>query len=154
MTQINKEEVLKKLLSKKYGGEYMKGTAYVKKALNSILDSWIQGENGEGMYKYSGGYWEVLLPLFKKYVPEKLKSYENMLCEEFDYTNERVRKLLDSGDEEQNVRNAIKYINYRIDSMAGANDFHYIEDENGEDIPYIPNMYIDINDHFDREYDS
>jgi len=126
---------------------------YVKKLANTLLDTWLKSENGEGLFRYAGGYWEVLLPILKKYAPDKLKRYENMLCEEFTYSNERVKELLDKGDEEKNIRNAVKYINHRIDSYCTPSEIHFIEDENGEIIPYMPNQSIDIDQYFGRDYD-
>ncbi|MGK9475597.1 hypothetical protein [Melioribacter sp. OK-6-Me] len=56
---------------------------YVIKQLNNLLNTWIKSEDGTGVYKYVGGYWELLLPLFKKYTPEGIKMYQNLICEEF-----------------------------------------------------------------------
>jgi len=127
--------------------------SYVKELAESLINTWLRAENGEGLYKYAGGYWEVLLPILRKYVPKKLKMYENMLGVEFNYSNEKVKELLDAGDEETNMRNAIEYINNRIDSFYLPSEVHFIDDGNGEDIPYIPNQNIDINQYYGRDYD-
>ncbi|MGK9475596.1 hypothetical protein [Melioribacter sp. OK-6-Me] len=67
--------------------------------------------------------------------------------------NDRIKEMLDSGDEETNVRNAIEYMNQRIDDMYTPNDYHYYYDEEtDEDIPYLPNTYIDIDEHYGREF--
>jgi len=122
----------------------------VKQLAESLLKNWIAQDKGEGLYKYAGGYWELLYPIFKKYTPDLLKRYENMLMEDFSYFNDDVRNLLDTGDEETNILEAIQYINDRIDSMASPQDVHYIELEDDEIIPYIPNQNIDIDNFWGR----
>lgn len=102
-------------------------------------------EDMKGWYKYFGGYWELVYPIFKKYNPEELKEYEDLLNEEFTYFNPRVREILDTGEEHYNIMLAVKYFNNRLDNYAGVNDIHYIEADDSDDeiIPYIPNQALD-----------
>lgn len=102
-------------------------------------------ENGERLYKYLGGYWEVIYPMFLKYAPEELKTYENTAVEEFVNFNPRVKELLDAGNEEENWANAINYYNGRL-KYYNASDQHIIEidydlmkDDEDDYIGYIPN---------------
>ena len=123
------------------------------KSCKKQLELWISNylQNGERTHCFAGGYWELLYPLFEKYAPSELKYYEDLICDEFSYFNPRVKEILDLGNEEKNYRKAIKYLNSRI-SFSDYDEVHYIHDpESGEDIPYLPNYYIDINSHYGRE---
>lgn len=118
-----------------------------------IINNWIDNYDkfGELMHNYTGGYWEVLYPVLKKYAPEKLEEYAKLIGQEFEIFNERVKELVDSGDEMTNYKNAIEYLNACF-SYTNCNDVHYVADEeNDEDIPYLPNQNIDIKQHLGRE---
>ncbi len=120
----------------------------------TLLGIWNANEDGSGQYKFTGGYWEVLYPLLKKYAPEELKRYQNLLSEEFNYFDERVKAKVDTGDEEQNFRNAVNYMNNRIRNMYAAGSEHQIDLGDDEIIAYLPNQNIDQNDYWGREDNS
>ncbi len=118
-----------------------------------LLRVWMTNEQGRGEYKYCGGYWEVLYPLLRKYAPEQLDSYERMLPENFDYFDDRVHEILDSGSEEKNFRNAVNYMNARM-AMYYPESVHHIEMGDDEILAYVPNQNIDQNDYWGREDNS
>lgn len=122
----------------------------VSELSKSLLENWIAEETGEGLYKFTGGFWEVLYPILKKYQPELLKRYENLLGEEFEYFNPIVKELYDCHSDEQNIVNAINYMNERM-SYATANEIYLIEIGGDELIPYMPNQNIDIQQYWGRE---
>lgn len=121
---------------------------------NILLHVWMLKEKGRGEYKFCGGYWEVLYPLLQKYAPEKLKEYERMLPDTFDYFDPRVKAALDAGDEESNFRNAVNYMNDRISSLYTTSSVHQIELGDDEILAYVPNQNIDQNQYWGREDNS
>lgn len=123
----------------------------VKQLADSLLQNWNETENGEGLFKFTGGYWEVLHPILKKYAPKQLAEYEKAAGETFDYFNEEVKKSLATGDEETDIKNAIDYLNGRLEQYATANDVHIIDLGDDNIIPYMPNQDIDPSDYFGRE---
>lgn len=118
--------------------------------LKTFLEVMKLQEKGFGTFKFFGVYWEVIHPLFNKYQPELLKSYENLLNEEFEYFNPRVKEIIDTGDEEQNFKNAVNHYNREF-QYKQTPDIDYVEDpDSGLDIAYMPNQSIDQNMHFGR----
>lgn len=112
-----------------------------------FLNQMTYQERGEGLYKYFGGYWEIVYPIFVEYAPKELKRYENTAMEEFMNFNPRVKELLDAGNEEKNWANAINYYNNRM-AYNNTHDTHIIEiddDKLKEDeddyIEYVPNVF-------------
>ena len=116
-----------------------------------ILDVWMQSEDGNGNYKLTGPYWEVLYPLLLKHAPEKLKQYESMLNDRFDYFDAEVKQAIDVGNEDQNYINAINYMNEMEDNFATTTYIHEVDLGNDRIKPYIPNQSIDENDYWGRE---
>ncbi len=123
----------------------------VKKVCKELLRNWIAQEDGSGLYKYSGRYWEILYPLLQKHAPEELKQYEKTVGEEFNYFNEDVQRRIDKRNDEKNLKITLEYINSRIDNYSKPSDVDYIELPNEELLPYVPNQNIDVNQHFGRE---
>lgn len=120
----------------------------------ALLDIWNANEDGTGRYKYTGGYWEVLYPLLDKYAPGELARYEELLSEQFDYFNERVKAAIDTGNEEENFRNAVNYMNSRMQSMYTAGSIHQIDLGDDEILGYLPNQNIDQSEYWGREDNS
>ncbi len=120
---------------------------YLTKMTKLILDNWIGNETGRGLFRYAGGYWELLYPILKKYQPGLLREYEGLVGE-FNYFNERVREKLDRGSEIENFVEALNYANSRIDDYASELEYHLILLDEGEDeiIKYIPNQALDQDD--------
>lgn len=107
-----------------------------------LLRLWISHENGEGHYKLTGAYWEVLLPILEKYAPDELEVYSQYVGEDFDLQNLQVKQTVDKGIEDTNYRNAIKYLNHRMDSYATPQDPHYVDLGDDNIVAYIPNQAI------------
>jgi hypothetical protein len=114
----------------------------IKEKCKSLIRVWIQQENGDGVYKLTGGYWEVLLPILEKYAPNELAEYGQLLGENFDIRNQQVKTLLDMGLEETNYKNALEFMNERIDMFATPQDPHYIDLGDDNIIAYIPNQAV------------
>lgn len=106
-----------------------------------LLLQWRANEQGEGLFRLTGPYWEVLYPILLKYAPNQLHAYENLIMEEFEVFNDDVKEVVDVGNEEKNYRNAIKYMNAREDMYATPLDPHYITIKNGDELEYIPNRW-------------
>lgn len=121
-------------------------------SVKTFLNLLIEQEDGSGLYKIFGGYWELAYPIMQNHAPEELKTYENMFPEDFEYFNPRVNEILTAGDEGKDWKNAVLYYNSRLDSHHTTQDVDYIPDpETGEDIPYLPNQSINVKQHFGRE---
>ena len=116
---------------------------------NQLLSQWIGQEDGQGIYKMTGAYWEVLLPILEKHSPDKLQAYANMLGEDFDIRNDRVQRIVDQLNEEKNYRNAILYFNNRQDSYATPADPHYLDFGDDNIVSYIPNEAMQEQPEFD-----
>lgn len=116
----------------------------VQQFFNIVL---LDQERGTGLFRYFGGYWEVIYPILKKYDPQDLNEYEGLLCDQFTYFNPEVKELLDAGDEESNWALGINYFNARRQYYS-ASDIHYIEpkDDEKDPIPYMPNQYVSFMD--------
>jgi hypothetical protein len=121
---------------------------FIKDTTHSILTYWLNTEKGRGEYKRVGGYWEVLYPILKKYQPDLLSRYENIIGD-FNYFNEDVRKLFDQGNELYNLIASLQYMEER--KYNQPDDVHYIEIEEDEYLPYIPNQNIDSQQYWGRE---
>lgn len=118
------------------------GNKTLSEKANLLLDVWIKSEDGSGQFKYTGYYWEVLHPILLKYCPEKLQQYEGILGYKFDYFDADVKEIVDSGSDEENYKNALDYMNWRIGSFAGVNDLHTLDMGDDEIIYYMPNQCI------------
>lgn len=128
----------------------MENKVNIKALSKSLLENWIAQETGEGLYKFTGGFWEVLYPILKKYQPELLRKYENLLGEEFNNFNEKVKEIYDSFDEEQNIINAINYMNEKM-RYSTANEIQLIDIGDDELLPYLPNQNIDSKQYWGRD---
>lgn len=123
---------------------------YVQDGVNALLDVWIAEDHGNGYYKLTGRYWEVLYPILKKYSPKKLAVYEGLVGN-FEIFNEQVKKLVDYNDELCNWVASIINFNSRF-KFADLNEVDLINDpETDEDIAYLPNQFIDTNTYLGRE---
>ena len=91
------------------------------------------------MFRLTGPYWEVLHPILLKYAPTDLCRYENLRIEVFEIFNDEIKVLVDTGNEEKNYRNAIKYMGSRIDMYTLPSDYHYIDLKSGDSVKYMPN---------------
>lgn len=123
----------------------------MRKKAEQLLDVWNNTEDGTGNYKLTGPYWEVLYPILKEYAAEKLAEYERKCGEKFDFFNSEVKRLVDSGDEEENFLNAINYMNGMENSFATPQTIHQVDTADDRIIPYIPNQNIDEKDYWGRE---
>jgi hypothetical protein len=123
---------------------------YVSEAVNSLLDTWLTNERGQGEYKQTGGFWEALHPILFKIAPQKAGKYENVVggFTEFD---DKVKDLFDEGSDIYNVLGALLYIKERENSFATPQDIHQIDLGNDEIMPYIPNQSINSKDFWGRE---
>ncbi|MCX6170647.1 MAG: hypothetical protein NTX65_15000 [Ignavibacteriales bacterium] len=123
---------------------------YVCEGVNALLDNWVVEDQGIGLYKLTGRFWEVLYPILKKYAPIKLVEYEKLVGE-FEVFNERVKKLVDYDDELCNWIASILNYNSRF-SFASPNDVDLVNDPvTDDDIAYLPNQEIDTNAYLGRE---
>lgn len=123
---------------------------YVHDGVNTLLDNWISEDQGEGLYKLTGRFWEVLHPILKKYAPEKLVKYENIVGE-FEIFDERVKKLVDYDDELCNWIASVLNYNSRF-SYSSVTDVDLVNDPaTDDDIAYLPNQVIDTNAYLGRE---
>jgi hypothetical protein len=120
----------------------------IEKLTRTLLEIWLSTESGEGLFRFTGGYWEVLYPILQKYQPRLLKQYESLLGEEFSFFNEEVREKLTTNDELQDLENAINYYNERI-GVATADTTHTIELDGDKTIEYMPNQNLDYSQEFD-----
>lgn len=130
---------------------------FISDTANTLLDVWIKTDNGQGLFRYTGGFWEVLYPILKKEAPEKLKEYENIVGE-LDHFNPQIKEQFDYQSDLLNLLGALRYMNERADRFHSADEAHIIEieDEDGDsiDIAYIPNQSIDQGQYFGREFDN
>lgn len=123
---------------------------YVREGVNALLDNWISEDQGEGLYKLTGRFWEVLHPILKKYATAKLSKYEEIVGN-FEIFDERVKKLVDYDDELCNWMASVLNYNSRF-SFASPNDVDVVNDpETDDDIAYLPNQEIDTNAYLGRE---
>lgn len=113
-----------------------------------LLNLWIS-QNAKGIFKMTGPYWEVLYPILLKYAPAELKKYEIIAGEKFITFNEKVKQLVESGDEDADFGHAITFLNQQLDNYAVPNDMHFV-DIDGETIQYLPNQ-IENKDYWGRE---
>ena len=138
----------KKALLEEYGNFEGLNEDFIGKVIYHWLTTWIK-QPERSKYKLLGGFWEVILPILRKYEPEKTKKYENLVGS-FDYSNDEVKELFDYGDDLTNILAGLTYYNERVVGFATAEDPHYIT-IGEKDIAYIPNQSIDQEQHFGRE---
>ena len=122
----------------------------IKELTKKLLSIWINNETGEGLFRFTGGYWEVLQPILKKYQPELLKTYENLICEEFTIFNPEVRNAITTNNELKDLENALNYYNNRI-GIATAFTTHTIELKNDVVIEYMPNRFVEYDNYEEEE---
>ncbi|MCA0388486.1 MAG: hypothetical protein LCH52_08325 [Bacteroidetes bacterium] len=125
----------------------MEAIANKTKTLLKVLS---RVEKGNGWYKMLGGYWELIYPMFVKYCPDDLANYERQLTLKPEHFNNRVAEQLDAGNEEENYRNAVNYMNSRISEMYSPQDIHLIDMGNDEILAYLPNQEIDQSEYWGR----
>lgn len=124
----------------------------ITKKLNSLLNELYSSERGSGQYRLLGPWFEVVYPLFRKYIPEKLKSYECLLWEPVELFNQEIARLVDKGSESKNLNAGYRYYKQMISIYATPETVHQIDDPRTEDtLAYIPNQYVDQSDYWGRE---
>jgi hypothetical protein len=143
---FDKKEIKKKFISESKG---LTPEDFLKDRCKRILDFWIKNDRSYNLYKQSGPYWENLNVILKKYSPELYKEYERIVGP-FSFTNTKVKKEYDYGEDTLNLVAALIYMEIRNESLQDPDKVHYIEID-GDDIPYIPNQYLDIDLFLGRE---
>lgn len=121
----------------------------IQEKIKNLLKLWIATDNGQNLYKYTGGFWEVLYPLMQKYAPEELQEYESIVGP-FEYFDPSVKKAVQSGIEDTDFRNAITYMNSRL-TCTTSQDVHLIDLGEDSIVPYLPNQNIDKQHYWGRE---
>lgn len=122
---------------------------FLKDRTKLYLQNLLQTDNGMKLFRQAGPYWETFCPILKKYAPAELAVYERF-AGPFDYFNEKVKAEYDHKNDLLNFLAALAYQEMRYNTMQNPNEVHLIEVD-GEEIPYMPNQNIDVDQYFGRE---
>lgn len=121
-----------------------------KEKVKDLLENWLDQETGEGLFKFTGMFWEALHPLMQKHQPELLAKYSNLLGESFDYFNPKVKALCAGLTEEELLSKTLDYYSARLE-YSTANDPHILSFDEDDVVAYLPNQSIDQGQYFGRE---
>lgn len=125
----------------KENSEGMTESKFIGEKASEILDLFLEHDNGKRFYRYFGPYWEKMYQLFLKYCSEKLDKYEN-IAGPFEAFNEEIESKFDYGSEILNFMAALQYYDVRTSGRHLPEEPHILEID-GQEIPYLPNQYID-----------